>query len=151
MFGPADVTATHTLSIYIPNKTRHGKDIPAPFYWINEVRLMFTLHFGGCTAHTTKGMWYNKQSGRFIDERTVVVSAKVTEESLHGALEPIRHFIQDFIRFCEQNAVAIAYDDMMYFVHEQTAATKPAHPRLIGEEISPRAGDDGPPRRASGT
>lgn len=120
-FGPSQMVKTTKLTIFIPNKDKHGKLIEALYHWVNEAQLLFTSLFGGCTCiHHAKGMWYNQTDGIFMDETTAIVTTYVNIEDLQKHMSTIQCFVQNFLSITNQDAVAIEYDGYMYFVSSLT-------------------------------
>lgn len=127
-FGRAKAVHTNQLSLYIPNKDKHGTLID-PDDWINRARYLLTRCFGGCTTTYAEGMWRNEEN-EYIKERTALITAVVTHSDLNIYMQELRRFIQDFLFEANQNAVAIEYNGIMHFVYAEPRQNRTTQPRL---------------------
>ncbi len=95
------------VMVFVPSKTRDGRELDHTF-WRNEaVRIMSTL-FGGATSVPGFGGWLDEKDGGKVKEEAIsVVCSFISEDEWHldNALE-VKNFLYRMGREAEQGAVA---------------------------------------------
>ena len=94
------------LSIYLPNKDRHGTEFDAS-PWIKEAgELLFRIGGGATVMAPQEGVTAD-ESGAPMCERTVVVYSYVTD-ALVGELPALRAFLHRYGRTTNQREVGVS-------------------------------------------
>ena len=102
--GAEREASTQILSLYIPNKDRHGRPIrTAP--WIREAQEILTRIGEGYTATPPHDGGWETRSGQLRRERTVIVYTYVNPDRFFAEVGALREFLHRFGRETNQEVV----------------------------------------------
>lgn len=102
--GAEREASTQVLSLYIPNKDRHGRPIrTAP--WIREAQEILTRIGEGYTTTPPHDGGWETGSGQLRRERTVIVYTYIKPERFLAHVGALREFLHRFGRETNQEVV----------------------------------------------
>ena len=104
--GAEREASTQILSLYIPNKDRHGRSIrTAP--WIREAQKILTKIGEGYTTTPPHDGGWETASGTLRREKTVIVYTYIKPERFLAELRTLREFLHRFGRETSQEVVVV--------------------------------------------
>ena len=104
--GAEREASTQVLSLYIPNKNRHGRRInPGP--WIREAQEILTSIGEGYTTTPPHDGGWESEGGRVRREKTVIVYTYIKPDRFVAHLEELREFLHRFGRETNQEVVVV--------------------------------------------
>ena len=104
--GAEREASTQVLSLYIPNKNRHGRSInPRP--WIREAQDILTRIGEGYTTTPPYDGGWEGPGGRVRRENTVIVYTYIKPDRFVGHLNELREFLHRFGRETDQEVVVV--------------------------------------------
>ena len=110
-------TFSKKLTVYRPDRDRHGGVIADIEHWISEAaRLMATINGGVTRLAPAQGIWHSENDGRFIEETTHILYSYTDPRSMAERFPALETFINRFIVATNQETVAIEYADEMYLI-----------------------------------
>ncbi len=117
--GAEESVSVQTLTLYIPDRDREGKEIGNQRQWVLEGAALLCEIGGGVTIQpAVEGGWLDRDAARVIWEKPVLVYTYVDGERLPGALPRLRAFLHRMGRDTRQGEVAIAFDDEFYRIRK---------------------------------
>jgi hypothetical protein len=96
--------STQILSLYIPNKDRHGRPIRAA-RWIREAQEILTKIGEGCTTTPPHDGGWETPDGALRREKTVIVYTYIKPDRFLAQLGALREFLHRFGRETNQEVV----------------------------------------------
>jgi hypothetical protein len=104
--GAEREASTQVLSLYIPNKDRHGRPIrTAP--WIREAQEILTRIGEGYTTTPPHDGGWETGSGQVRRERTVIVYTYIKPDRFLAQVAALREFLHRFGRETNQEVVVV--------------------------------------------
>ena len=106
------------LSIYIPNKDKHGKEIGEQRKWVLEAMSILSEMNGGATAMPpVEGGWLS-DSKEIVWENPVVVYSFIRPDQFLSGLPRIREFLHRMGRVTNQGEIAVEFDAEFYRIRQ---------------------------------
>jgi len=102
--GAERETSTQVLSLYIPNKDRHGR-LLKPTRWIREAQEILTRIGEGYTTTPPHDGGWETASGQLRREKTVIVYTYVKPDRFFAQVGALREFLHRFGRETNQEVV----------------------------------------------
>ncbi len=104
--GAESDASTQVLSLYIPNKDRHGRPIRiAP--WIREAQEILTRIGEGYTTTPPHDGGWETATGKVRREKTVIVYTYVKPDRFLAHITALREFLHRFGRKTNQEVVVV--------------------------------------------
>lgn len=114
-FGASDSSSNQVLTLYIPNKDRFGEEIGTQRKWVLEAAKLLAHIGGGVTVMPpTEGGWFDKEYGRVVWERPVLVYTYIKPEAFIEKLPLLRAFLHRLGRDTKQGEIAVEFDGVFY-------------------------------------
>ena len=109
-FGADPGVSTQCLTLYIPNKDRHGREIGNQRKWVLEaIQLLSEINGGATAMPPVEGGWVDDDK-RIIWENPVVVYSFVQSEKFIESIPRIREFLHTLGRETDQGEIAFEFD-----------------------------------------
>ncbi len=112
----ADQGVSHqVLTLYIPDRDRHGNEIGNQRQWVLEAADLLAHIGGGVTIMPpTEGGWYDPDNEVIIWERPIIVYTYVNPDTFVEHLSQLRQFLHRMGRETNQGEVAVEFDGQFY-------------------------------------
>ncbi len=104
--GAEREASTQVLSLYIPNKDRHGRPIRIAS-WIREAQEILTRIGEGYTTTPPHDGGWETATGRVRREKTVIVYTYVKPDRFLAHVAALREFLHRFGRETNQEVVVV--------------------------------------------
>jgi len=102
------------LTLYIPNKDRHGVEIGTQRKWVLEALSIMGPIGGGATGMPpAEGIWLDP-NGKAVWDNPIVVYSYVDPDKLTAHLVHIREFLHRMGRETNQGEVVFEFSDRFY-------------------------------------
>ena len=98
--------STQILSVYIPNKDRHGRPIKTA-RWVREAQQILSKTGEGYTTTPPHDGGWETASGRLRREKTIIVYTYIKPERFLTQLGALREFLHRFGRETNQDIVVV--------------------------------------------
>lgn len=116
--GASDQTSVQVLTLYIPNKDRHNKEIGNQRKWVLEAAGILAPIGGGVTVMPpAEGGWVDPAGG-IVWESPVLVYSFVKPQQFSEAVPALREFLHRLGRETNQGEVAFEFDGWFYRITE---------------------------------
>lgn len=104
----------HRVAVYVPgtNGVNTGADNAR---YVQMAAATLSNLFGGATATPAIGYWMSDAAG-LVEEKTTIVYAYAAGAALERGLDVVIDFCADMRADLQQEAIALAIDDSMYFI-----------------------------------
>lgn len=130
-FGTSETVRASRLTLYLVNRDRDGEEIREFGYWVDRARRIFARLFSGSTAIPyAQGLWYARDKGAFIDERTAIVTSYVNTDEVIVHLDTLRTFFDEILARMRQEALAVEFDGELHFVYAREPSVCAAQPTM---------------------
>lgn len=104
----------HRVAIYVPGT--NGVNTAADnSEYVRRAAALLSDAFGGATATPARGFWMSESAG-LVEEKTTIVYAYAAGADLERGLDTVIDFCADMRADLQQEAIALAIDDSMYFI-----------------------------------
>lgn len=104
--GAEREASTQVLSLYIPNRDRHGRPINTR-PWIREAQEILTRIGEGYTTTPPHDGGWESEGGRIRREKTVIVYTYIKPERFIARLPELREFLHRFGQQTDQEVVVV--------------------------------------------
>ncbi len=112
--GAEGGTSVQSISIYIPNRDRHGKEIGNQREWVLKALDLLGEINGGATAlPPCEGVWLN-EDGDVIREHPVIVYSYIKPAPFLENRDRIRDFLHQMGTETNQGEVAFEFDHRFF-------------------------------------
>lgn len=117
--GAEESVSIQALTLYIPDRDRDGNEIGNQRKWVLEGAALLAEIGGGATiAPAAEGGWLDREAGRVVWERPVLVYTYVEDERLLAAIPRLRDFLHRMGRETRQGEVAFEFDGEFYRIRK---------------------------------
>jgi hypothetical protein len=115
VMGAMEAPSQQTLTLYIPDRDRDGREIGTQRRWVIEAAELLAEIGGGVTIEPpVEGGWYNEAANRVVWERPVLVYTYVRPKPFVDSLPRHRGFLHRLGRETMQGEVAFEFGDEFY-------------------------------------
>jgi len=115
VMGAMEAPSQQTLTLYIPDRDRDGREIGTQRRWVIEAAELLAEIGGGVTIEPpVEGGWYDEAANRVVWERPVLVYTYVRPKPFVDSLPRLRGFLQRLGRETMQGEVAFEFGDEFY-------------------------------------
>lgn len=115
----ASVTTVQRVSIYLPNKDRHGNQIQDIDRWIKAALTVLTELNGGATKLSgLEGSWRNSAGKIFTEDTVVVYSFLFYPQHFMEELSKFVSFVRTFGSQTDQEEVLVEFDNKALLVRD---------------------------------
>ncbi len=119
IFGAAEEPAIQQLTLYIPDKDRHGKQVKNLKRWIKEAQNVISPIGGGSSAlPPADGTWVNPENNEIIREKTTILYAYINPDKFEERMGSLREFLHRFGRETNQGEVVFEFDGRFYRIRK---------------------------------
>ena len=116
--GATGQTSVQRLTLYLPNKDKHGQVLADHQRWVDEARGLLTLIGGGATAlPAAEGSWLD-ENGTTLWEETKTIYCFILPDRFRARLTELRSFLHRFGRQTNQGEVVVEFDGQFYRINE---------------------------------
>lgn len=116
-FGASEQSSVQVLTVYVPNKDRHGKELPDQREWVRKVADLLAHIGGGVTIMPpVEGGWL-REDGVIIWEQPVLVYTYIQADAFEEHLPELRRLLHQMGRETDQGEVAVEFDRVFYRIH----------------------------------
>lgn len=110
------------IRIYIADKDAYGYPI-LPAFWIEAAKQLFAHYFGGASVYpSVEGVWKNSETGKIINEHTIVIEALVSQADLIEHFAKVEDLISRYAKTTNQAEVLLEVGTSLFryknFIHE---------------------------------
>ena len=113
--GATESPSQQTLTLYIPDRDREGREIGTQRRWVIEAAELLAKIGGGVTIQPpVEGGWYDAGANRVVWERPVIVYTHVRPKPFVNSLPRLRGFLHRLGRETMQGEVALEFGDEFY-------------------------------------
>jgi len=113
--GAREAPSQQTLTLYIPDRDRDGREIGTQRRWVIEAAELLAVIGGGVTIQPpVEGGWYDEEANRIIWERPVLVYTHVRPKPFMDSLPRLRGFLHRLGLETMQGEVAFEFGDELY-------------------------------------
>jgi hypothetical protein len=103
------------LTLYIPDKDRHNKEIGVQRKWVLEAAELLIIMGGGVTIMPpTEGGWLDEENNIIIWERPIIVYTYVKPDKFHKCLPQLREFLHRMGRDTNQGEIVVEFDGELH-------------------------------------
>ena len=115
LLGAHQGVSHQVLTLYIPDKDRHGNEIGTQRKWVLEAAHLLALIGGGVTIMPpTEGGWFDEQNQVIIWERPVIVYTYIKPDKFVEHLSQLREFLHRMGRETNQGEIVVEFDEHFY-------------------------------------
>lgn len=107
--GADESTSYQKLTLYIPNKDRHGIEFDQR-PWVEEAAQILTKIGGGATIMPPTEGWWDDGQGSIVKENPVVVYTFINEQEFYDNLPNLREFAHRMGRKTDQGEIVIEFE-----------------------------------------
>lgn len=116
--GAGNECSTQRLTLYIPDKDKHGRKLRDQNRWVKEARELLTRIGGGATAFPpADGTWVTDE-GEILWERTRIIYCFVFPDRFREQVKNLREFVHRFGRETNQGEVVVEFDGLFFRIRE---------------------------------
>jgi hypothetical protein len=120
--GATDRPSGQRLTLYIPNKDRHGGLIADHERWCKEAQELLTAMGGGATAFPPVDGTWRKPDGSSLWEQTKIIYTYVDPDKMAANLPRLRALLHRFGRETDQGEVVFEFDGMFWPIDQYDQA-----------------------------
>ena len=119
LLGAIEEPSFQRLTLYIPDKDKHGKEIKKLKEWIKKAREILTLIGGGATAlPPADGTWMNPENHEIIWEKTTMIYTYIDPDKFEENVRSLRAFLHAFGHQTSQGEVVFEFDGRFYRIRK---------------------------------
>lgn len=119
LLGAMEEASFQRLTLYIPDKDKHGKEIGNHKEWINKAREILTSIGGGATAlPPADGTWLNPENDETIWEKTTMIYTYIDPDKFERNMGHLRAFLHKFGHQANQGEVVFEFDGRFYRIRK---------------------------------
>jgi len=112
-------TSVQCLTLYIPNKDRHGKEIGDQRKWVLEgARILAEIGGGVTILPAVEGGWLDEERGEIVWENPVLIYTFIVPSKFKSAILQLRRFLHTLGAQTNQGEVAFEFDGKFYRITE---------------------------------
>jgi hypothetical protein len=112
-------TSVQSLTIYIPNKDRHGNEIGEQRKWVLEgARLLAEIGGGVTILPPVEGGWLDETKGEIVWENPILIYTFIIPSKFKAKMIELRRFLHALGSQTHQGEVAFEFDGKFYRITE---------------------------------
>jgi len=116
--GAIEAISTQRLTLYLPNKDRHGRKVKSHEKWVDDARRLLSMIGGGATAFPPADGTWASDDGTLIWEQTRIIYSFVFPDRFETRVTELREFVHRFGRETNQGEVVVEFDGRFYRILE---------------------------------
>ena len=122
LLGAHQGVSHQVLTLYIPDKDRHGNEIGTQRKWVLEAAHLLAFMGGGVTIMPpTEGGWFDEPNQVIIWERPVIVYTYIKPDKFVEHLSQLREFLHRMGHETNQGEIAVEFDGQFYRITQYDA------------------------------
>jgi hypothetical protein len=113
--GAAAVPSTQCITLYIPDRDKHGKEIGNQRHWVLAAADLLAEVGGGFTIEpASEGGWLDPDTKTIVWDKTVQIYSYIKPENFVPFLPKLRGFLHRLGRETNQGEIAFEFDGRFY-------------------------------------
>lgn len=119
LLGAIEEPSFQRLTLYIPDRDKHGKEIRKLKEWIKKARAILTAIGGGATAlPPADGTWLNPENQETVWEKTTMIYTYIDPCGFEENIKELRAFLHAFGHQTNQGEVVFEFDGRFYRIRK---------------------------------